>query len=112
MTTDHPDGFEPASLYLDAAILPKHGSVGAKALRTLATLAAGLMTNDLESGPSVLDLVVTRRESGNEVLRVSAGTVQESDRLLARVRHDLDTKSVADFIAEWRAPDSDSAPVD
>lgn len=112
MTDAHPDGFEPASMYLEAAILPRKGSTGVKALRTIATIAAGLMTSDLESGPSVLDLVVTRRDSGNEVLRVSAGTVQESDRLLTRVRQDLDTKSVAEFVAEWRTPGAGAAPAE
>jgi hypothetical protein len=106
MSSAHPDGFEPASLYLEAAILPRKGSMGAKALRSIASIAAGLMTNDLESGPSVLDLVVTRRDSGNEVLRVSAGTLKESDRLLVQVRNDLDAKSVADFVADWRTPDA------
>ncbi|MET0812006.1 MAG: hypothetical protein ABWY03_03055 [Microbacterium sp.] len=106
MSSAHPDGFEPASTYLEAAILPRKGSIGTKALRSIAAIAAGLMTNDLESGPSVLDLVVTRRDSGNEVLRVSAGTLQESDRLLARVRQDLDTKSVTDYVADWRTPDA------
>lgn len=92
---------EPASLHLSASLVPRGGSAWARALRSAATIAAGL-AGDLEAGPSEIDLSVVRRATGGEVLRVSAGTVAEADHLLQHVRRDLDTKSVADFIAEWR----------
>lgn len=101
MGIDDP-GFEPASRYLSASLAPRGGSRWAKALRSAATIAAGL-AGDLEAGPSEIDLVVVRLETGREVLRVSAGTVAEADRLLQQVRRDLDGKSVAEFVAEWRA---------
>jgi hypothetical protein len=94
--------FEPASLYLEASLAPRGGSVWAKALRTAATIAAGLV-GDLEAGPSEIDLIVVRRETGREVLRVSAGTVAEADRLLHHVRRDLDEMGVGEFVAQWRA---------
>lgn len=94
--------FEPASTYLDAALVSRRGSPLVKAFRTAVGIAAGLLTNDMESGPSAIDLVVTRRETGAEVLRVTAGTAQEADLLLRRVRRDLATKDVTAFISEWR----------
>lgn len=102
--TDESATFEAASLHLEASLAPRKGTPLVKAMRTVATIAAGLLTNDLESGPSAIDLVVARRSNGGEVLRVSAGTAEEAGRLLARVRRDLDEKCVADFVAEWRAP--------
>jgi len=107
MGTGQEQEFEPASTHLEAALEPRKGTTLGKALRTLATIAAGLLTNDAESGPSAVDLVVTRRATGGEVLRVSAGTSEEAGLLLARVRHDLDAKSVSAFVSEWRAPDPD-----
>lgn len=97
---DHPD-FEPASRYLEASLVPRGGSFWARALRSAATIAAGF-AGDLEAGPSEIDLSVVRLETGREVLHVSAGSVAEADRLLQHVRRDLDTKSVAEFVAEWR----------
>lgn len=89
-------------MYLEAALVARQGSLWVKVVRSLTTLAVGMLTFDLEAGPSVIDLQVTRRDTGNEVLRVSAGTVAEADRLLLQVRHALDNKSVADFVLDWR----------
>lgn len=102
--TDEADApeFEPAARYLEASLVPRQGTRAQKALRSLATIAAGLMTGDLEAGPSATDLRVVRRDTGGEVLRVSAGTVAESDLLLARVRRDLATMGVMDFVQQWR----------
>ncbi|ANG85160.1 hypothetical protein [Microbacterium aurantiacum] len=104
--------FEPASTYLDAALVPRRGTPLVKALRTAASIAASLLTNDVEAGPSAIDLVVSRRESGGEVLRVTAGGAQEADALLLRVRRDLATKDVAEFISEWRVVPEEPASAD
>lgn len=95
------DDFEPASAYLEAALVPRRGSPLTKAARTALTIAAGLLTNDLESGPSAIDLVVRRLSNGREVIRMVAGTSAEADRLLQTARRDLDAKRVGDFLAEW-----------
>lgn len=100
--TPDPPQIEPAALHLEAMLAPRGGSGWAKALRSAATLAAGL-AGDLEAGPSETDLVVVRRSNGREILRVSAGSVAEADRLLQQVRRDLSTKTVAEFVGEWRA---------
>jgi hypothetical protein len=48
------------------------------------------------------DLVVRRIDTGREVLRTNAGSLAEADLLLQRVRLDLETRSVREFVAEWR----------
>jgi len=96
------NSFEPASIYLEAALVPRRGSLVTKAARTVLTIAVGLLTNDLEAGPSAIELVVRRTSTGNEILRVVAGTPSEADALLAKVRGDLAAKSVSDFLTDWR----------
>ncbi|OUE24306.1 hypothetical protein [Clavibacter michiganensis] len=51
-------------------------------------------------------LVVRRIDTGREVLRTDAGDLDEADRLLQRVRLDLETRSVRGFVAEWRLVDA------
>ncbi len=96
------DDFEPASTFLRADLAPRQGKWWVKALRSAATIVTGLLTNDLEAGPSALDLVVTRLDTGNAVLRVTAGTVSEADDLLRRVRRDLELMNAEQFVREWR----------
>lgn len=105
-----PDGFEAAAEYLEAELVPRRSGPLAKATRSVVSIIAGMVAGDLESGPSSIDLLVTRRETGNEVLRVSAGSLTEADRLLMQVRRDLETKSVSEFIHEWRLPSGDAPP--
>lgn len=57
-----------------------------------------------------LDLVVRRIDSGAEVLRTHAD-VGPPENLLAQVRTDLATKTVAEFVADWRLID-DVDPLD
>lgn len=51
------------------------------------------------------DLVVTRRRSGAEVLRVRVGQLEEADRILTRTRRDLEELTVEQFVREWRTID-------
>lgn len=88
-------------MHLEARLEPRRGSLAAKAVRSLLSIAAGLLTNDLEAGPSGLELVVSRRDSDKEVMRLIAGTLEEADRLLQRVRHDLARMSVLEFVTQW-----------
>lgn len=96
--------FEPASRHLDVEIVTRPGTPVAKVIRAILIAVMGLITGDHGAGPSANDLVVTRRSTGGEVLRVSAGSIVEADQLHQRVRADLETKSVAQFVAEWRLP--------
>ena len=102
MTSAADPHFEPAAAHLDAALAARRGGALAKTARAAATFALAIVTGDSVSGPSETDLVVSRRDTGNEVLRVSAGSLEEADRLLATVRDDLRSKTVAEFVAEWR----------
>ena len=52
-------------------------------------------------GPAVFDLVVIRTATGKEVMRTPAD-VADPQHLLDTVEDDLETKTVAEFIAEWR----------
>lgn len=52
------------------------------------------------------DLVVSRRDTGAEVLRVRVGQLAEADRLLAHTRRDLSTMTVGQFVREWRVIDA------
>lgn len=71
-------------------------------MRSIVTMTVGLLTGDAVSGPSLTDLVIRRRASGAEVMRISAGAPDEASRLLDLARRDLARLSVAQFIAEWQ----------
>ncbi|BDI22276.1 hypothetical protein L3i23_10520 [Herbiconiux sp. L3-i23] len=47
------------------------------------------------------DLVVERLDSGREVIRTRAD-IGDPHHLLGQVELDLETKSVEEFLAEWR----------
>ncbi|MEV7693715.1 hypothetical protein AB0N73_10345 [Microbacterium sp. NPDC089189] len=96
------DGVEPASLHLEARVEDRRQSRSARWMRVaLAAAFTGLFGdgNDLLPG---MELVVTRRSTGREVLRVKAGGLEEASRLLAQVRRELDEQSVAEFVRAWR----------
>ncbi|WP_374947108.1 hypothetical protein [Agreia sp.] len=73
------DAFDPASNHLDARI-----DLGARLLRRHR------------------DLVVTRHDTGAEELRTDAGEQEQAGRLLAQVHSDLHSKTVVEFLREWR----------
>ncbi|TBN57440.1 hypothetical protein EYE40_08570 [Glaciihabitans arcticus] len=52
-------------------------------------------------GPAVFDLVVRRNDTGREIMRTPAD-VMDPQHLLDTVEDDLETKTVAEFLAEWR----------
>ncbi|MCC4907506.1 hypothetical protein [Microbacterium sp. cx-59] len=73
----------------------------------IAALAISVATGG-GGGDDVLpgfDLVVTRRDTGTEVLRARVGHLQEADRVLTQTRRDLDMMTVEQFVREWRAID-------
>jgi len=102
MTSIDPDRFEPASDTLGVDLVPRDEHAAKRTLRTVANVIGGMFLDDHELGRSNLDLVVTRRDTGAAVLRVAAGTPTEASYLIDRVKTDLATKSLADFLAEWR----------
>ena len=52
-------------------------------------------------GPAVFDLVVTRTATGAEIMRTRAD-LGDPEALLEQVQEDLATKTVIEFLAEWR----------
>ncbi|PPF54899.1 hypothetical protein C5C13_13320 [Clavibacter michiganensis] len=80
-----------------------------RAIGTVALTAVGL-GGDLGGLGGEAQLVVRRIDTGREVMRTDAGDLDEADRLLQRVRLDLETRSVRDFVAEWRLVDADPGP--
>lgn len=75
-----------------------------RAARVVASFAIAAFTGG-DGGDEVLpgmDLVVARRDTGAEVLRLSAGRPQEADRMLQSTRDDLERMSVEEFVRAWR----------
>ncbi|MBF9133719.1 hypothetical protein I0C86_33010 [Plantactinospora sp. S1510] len=71
---------------------------------TLTELSFGLLPK-----PSLDDIVVTRRDDGEVLLRTAAGPMGDADDLLAHVRTQLATLSPADFVAQWGLPPNSAA---
>lgn len=89
-----------ASEHLTAALEAPGGSSARRLLRRAWSIVRVLWGDvDLD-----VDLVVRRRGTGVEVLRTAAD-VGEPDLLLQTVRDDLATKTVEEFIREWRVVD-------
>jgi hypothetical protein len=94
------EGMDPASNYLIAELEEPTGTRTRRLLRrAYALLRAAWGDIDVEA-----DLVIRRRESGAEVLRTPAD-VGDPHILLETVRDDLDTKTVDEFVREWRVVD-------
>jgi hypothetical protein len=88
---------DSAANYLRAELLPHKASGWALAVHW-AKMIFGAMIGDT---PTSADLVVYRRESGAEIMRTPAD-VGSPEILLAQVEDDLRTKTVIEFLAEWR----------
>jgi hypothetical protein len=73
---------------------------GARLVANLALMATGAGLDNIAD----VDLVVRRRDTGREVMRTPAD-VGDPEILIHRVRRDLESKTVAEFVAEWRLPD-------
>jgi hypothetical protein len=55
------------------------------------------------SGAALGTIVVRYKTTGQEVLRVSSGTHDETADLLVRLEQDLAQLPLSDFLAEWNA---------
>lgn len=89
---DENDEREVAAEHLRAELRPRR-FVGLR-LAIDAALGGGVVT--------VHDLVVTRLDTGAEVIRTPADT-GDPHHLLGQVDLDLETKTVEEFLREWRA---------
>ncbi len=88
MHDEHP---EVAADHLRAELVPKRFS----GLRMAIDTALGGATI------AVYDLVVTRLDTGAEVIRTAADT-GDPHHLLGQIQLDLERTSVAGFLEEWR----------
>jgi hypothetical protein len=88
---------EPASTYLRAELVPRKVEGWAK-VRHYAAAIGNALIGDVAT---MSDLVVYRRESGAEIMRTPAD-VGSHEFLLDQVNADLASKSVAEFLSEWR----------
>ena len=86
----------------EASLQPRPGGRVLRSARLLAAFAAELAWG-LLPGPSLHDVVVTRRTDGAEVLRVSAGDPNVPGEMLGLVQQHLADLTPAAFLAEWGA---------
>jgi hypothetical protein len=98
---------EPASTHLRAELLPRRLRGWAKARHYVAMVAAAA----LGEIPATHDLVVFRRESGAEIMRTPAD-VGSPEFLLDQVNADLESKTVTEFLSEWRLDVEPNPPVE
>ncbi|PSL37649.1 hypothetical protein CLV49_1256 [Labedella gwakjiensis] len=96
-----------AAEHLTADLEERRGNRVVKGARFLANLVLAGAGAGLDNIADV-DLVVRRRDSGREVLRTPAD-MGDPEFLLHQVRRDLESKTVEEFVAEWRLPDTPSA---
>ena len=103
----HADGDAPVAAEILEAVLeagPRRPI--RRAVRTIGALALAVVgAADVDDLGRESDLVVRRIDTGREVLRTNAGSPVEADALLQRVRLDLETRTVRDFVADWRLID-------
>jgi hypothetical protein len=91
---------DPASNHLMAELEEPSGTRTRRLLRRVwALIRAAWGDVDIDA-----DLVIRRRAGGAEVLRTAAD-VGDPHFLLETVRRDLETKTVEEFVREWRVFD-------
>lgn len=91
---------DPASNHLMAELEEPSGTRTRRLLRRArAMIRAAWGDIDIDA-----DLVVRRRAGGAEVLRTAAD-IGDPHLLLQTVRRDLETKTVEEFVREWRVVD-------
>ena len=88
---------DPAANYLRAELLPHKAAGWALFVHWIKMIVSA----SFGETPTSADLVVYRRESGAEIMRTPAD-VGSPEILLAQVKEDLRTKTVMEFLAEWR----------
>lgn len=90
-------GMDAASNHLHAELEERQLHGWAKA-RYWAAAVVGSLYGE---APAMFDLVVTRTSTGATVMRTPAD-LGDPQALLDQVTLDLETKTVAEFLAEWR----------
>lgn len=86
-----------AADFLTAELAPRRDHV----LKRIGRLVLAAVLSDF---PENLELVVRRRDTGAVIMRTPAD-VGSPDYLLAQVEEDMRTKTLPEFLAEWRLPE-------
>jgi hypothetical protein len=90
---------DAASRYLQAElVLAPEGAVR-DALRWVGDMLGGPFAIE---APATIDLVVSRIDSGAEVIRITMENTVEADFALDALNRDLERMTVTEFIAEWK----------
>ena len=95
-----------AAEVLEAVLEPGPRRPVRRAVRAIGAVAMAAVGADAVELGREAQLVVRRIDTGREVLRTDAGHLADADQLLQRVRLDLETRSVREFVAEWRLTDA------
>jgi hypothetical protein len=96
-----------AAEYLTADLEERTGNRLVKSARFVANLALMAVGAGLDNIADV-DLVVRRKGTGREVMRTPAD-IGDPEILLHQVRRDLESKTVEEFVAEWKLPEDFAA---
>lgn len=96
------DGPAVAAEVLEAHLEPGPRRPVRRAVRAIGSIALAVVGGDVLDLGRESQLVVRRIDTGREVLRTDAGALADADQLLQRVRLDLETRSVREFVADWR----------
>lgn len=89
---------ETADTHLHAELVQRADGPVIETLRWLGSMLGGLFQGEV---PETVDLVVSRRDTEVEVLRLTLENTDEADFTLDAVNHDLGRMTVADFVREW-----------
>ncbi|MGZ0713097.1 hypothetical protein ACWPKO_32650 (plasmid) [Coraliomargarita sp. W4R53] len=95
-----------AAEYLSANLVGRRFNPLVRAIRYVAAFALSAFGFGGEDALPGFELVVTRLETGAEVLRIPVGQFEEATRVLAGVRDDLARLTVEQFVREWRLIDA------
>ena len=91
------EAMDTASNHLQAALVERQLQGWAKAKYWGAAVIGSLYGE----APAMFDLVVTRTTTGATIMRTPAD-LGDPQALLDQVNSDLETKTIPEFLAEWR----------
>jgi hypothetical protein len=108
MTTSdaHAEDEAVAADVLEARLEPGPRRPLRRAVRAAGAILFAVVGAEVSDLGREAQLVVRRIDTGREVLRTDAGNLVEADHLLQRARLELETRTVRDFVADWRPADA------
>ena len=95
-----------AAEYLSADLEARRLSTPSRLMRNGFAFALAALGFGGEDALPGFELVVTRLDTGAEVLRTPVGQFEEASHILSTVRDDLARQSVEAFVREWKLIDA------